>query len=995
MVNEHTLEGEPQPEATTATRQPGKNGVAPDTAPDTDNRLNEEGSRVPSVVIVGIGASAGGLEALQQFFDHMPGDSGMAFVVVTHQPAGRVSLMPELLARHSAMAVTEIGGPTRVEPNHVYLARGGVAVGLQGETLVPEDPALPRARTLVIDSFFRALARAAGENAVGIVLSGTGSDGTLGVREIKAQSGMTMAQDEGSALYSAMPRSAIASLHVDYVLSPADMPNQLLSYAGTLARRGQLTPQPAEGDDLLGRIFVLLRSRTGHDFSYYKGTTIQRRVERRMNVHQMESLRDYLFYLQNNATEVDRLFKELLIGVTSFFRDPNAHDALAALLPALFQDKREGYVFRIWVPGCSTGEEAYSLAIGFKEAMEQTKSHFGIQVFATDLDPDAIEIARTGEYPESISADVSPKRLERFFTSADGYYRVKKEIREMLVFAPQNVVDDPPFTKLDLLSCRNLLIYFDAKLQQRLMPMFHYTLRPGGLLFLGTSEAVGSFAHLFEPLDKKWKIFRRKDGPSTAYVTELPNNGDLGRRELVIPSFGRRSVEPTLAQSAERALIQNLMPPAIVMHERGEIVHIHGRTGQFLEPAPGPQTSANVYNMARDGLQLDLAVAVRHAVESETGVIQRGVRVKSNGHEISVDLRVKRLSQPEHLRGLFLVAFENVERVKILEATPAVAPSPEAVPGRLADLERELQHAKEVHQSTVEELETANEELTSTNEELQSTNEELQSANEELETSKEEMQSLNEELQTVNAELQGKVEELSRTNDDMKNLLNGTDIATIFLDSELNIKRYTDQAKKVVRLIPSDVGRPVGDLVSKLKHQTLLDDAAAVLHTLVFKEAEVQTDDGAWYLMRMLPYRTTDNVIDGLVVTFVDITKIKGLQEDWRRLIVALGSAPTAIFGQTSDLVYDWAFGNILGQTAERMIGRNDQDLFAGDGRVLANLKREVIASAKPLRRRITLGFDGARRTHDIYLQPTLKADGEVVGVSGVLTALEEPAPTN
>ncbi len=991
MVNEHTLEGGPEPDETAESQQPGENGTVPDSAADADNRLYAEEYRMPGVLIVGIGASAGGLDALQQFFDHMPGDSGMAFVVVTHQPAGRVSLMPDLLARHSPMPVSEIGGPTRVEPNHVYLARGGVAVGLQGDTLVPEDPVLPRARTLVIDSFFRALARAAGENAVGIVLSGTGSDGTLGVREIKAQSGMTMAQDEGSALYSSMPRSAIASLHVDYVLSPADMPSRLLSYASTLARRVDLTQQPAQGDDLLGRVLLLLRSRTGHDFSYYKGTTIRRRVERRMNVHQMES-RAYLHYLQNNAGEVDRLFKELLIGVTSFFRDPNAHEALAALLPDLFHGKPQGYVFRVWVPGCSTGEEAYSLAMGFKEAMDRTNSHFGIQVFATDLDPDAIEIARTGEYPESISADVSPKRLERFFTPVDGYYRIKKEIREMLVFAPQNLVDDPPFTKLDLLSCRNLLIYFDAKLQQRLMPMFHYALRPGGLLFLGTSEAVGSFGHLFEPLDKKWKIFRRRVGPSTSYVTELPNNGDLGRRELAAPSFGRRSVEPTLAQSAERALIQNLVPPAIVMHERGEIVHIHGRTGQFLEPAPGPQTSANVYNMAREGLQLDLAVAVRHAMESETGVIQRGVRVKSNGHEITVDLRVKRLSQPEHLRGLFLVAFENAEPVKILEANSDLAPAPEAVPGRLAELERELQHAKEVHQSTVEELETANEELKSTNEELQSTNEELQSANEELETSKEEMQSLNEELQTVNAELQGKVEELSRTNDDMKNLLNGTDIATIFLDNDLNIKRYTDQAKKVVRLIPSDVGRPVGDLVSKLKHQTLSADAAEVLHTLVFKEAEVQTDDGAWYLMRMLPYRTTDNVIDGLVVTFVDITKIKGLQEDWRRLIVALGSAPTAIFGQTADLVYDWAFGNILGQTAERMIGRRDQDLFSDDGRVLAELKREVIARGQPLRRRIPLGFDGARRTHDIYLQPTVKAGGEVVGISGVLTALDEPS---
>jgi len=962
--------------------------------PDDEDANHADPERdVLDVLIVGIGASAGGLEALKEFFDHMPGDSGMAFVVVTHLPAGRVSLMPELLARHSPMPVTGVDGPIDVEPNHVYLARGGAALGIEGGKLVPGEPNQGAGRQLVIDAFFRSLAREAREHAIGIVLSGTGSDGTLGVKEIKAQSGMTMAQEEGSARYSSMPHSAIASLHVDYILSPADMPKQLVNYASTLARRIQLTREPAaDSVDLFRRIFLLLRSRSGHDFSYYKSTTIRRRVERRMNVHQMESLRDYLYFLQNNAAELDRLFKELLIGVTSFFRDPEAHESLAKLLPDLCRGKEDGYVFRVWVPACSTGEEAYSLAIAFKEAMDRAKSLYGVQIFATDLDPEAIEIARTGEYPESISADVSGKRLERFFTQTDGFYRIKKEIREMLVFAPQNVVEDPPFTKLDLLSCRNLLIYFDAKLQQRLIPMFHYALRPGAILFLGTSEAIGSFAHLFEPLDKKWKIFGRKDGPSTAYIADLPASpSDIATRELVSASFGRRLAEPTLAQHAERALIQHLVPPALLMHERGEIVHIHGRTGQFLEPAPGPQTTTNVYNMAREGLQLDLAVAIRQAAENEAGVIQRGVRVKTNGHTVTVDLRVKLLTQPEHLRGLYLVAFDHVEPVPVIEAPSSSTPSAEAepAPGRIAELERELQHAREVHQSTVEELETANEELKSTNEELQSTNEELQSANEELETSKEEMQSLNEELQTVNAELQGKVEELSRANDDMKNLLNGTDIATIFLDNDLNIKRYTDQAKKVVRLIPSDVGRPVGDLVSKLKHQTLADDAAEVLRTLGFKEAEVQSDDGAWYLMRMLPYRTTDNVIDGLVVTFVDITKIKGLQEDWRRLIVALGSAPTAIFGQSSDLTYDWAFGTILGQAAERMIGRKDQELFASDGRLLADLKREVLAQGKPLRRRIPLGFDGARRTHDIYLQPTVKA-GEIVGVSGVLTALED-----
>jgi two-component system CheB/CheR fusion protein len=451
-----------------------------------------------------------------------------------------------------------------------------------------------------------------------------------------------------------------------------------------------------------------------------------------------------------------------------------------------------------------------------------------------------------------------------------------------------------------------------------------------------------------------------------------------------------KGIEMGLAPTADRALLQQLVPPTVIMHERGDIVHIHGRTGLFLEPAPGSQSSANVYNMAREGLQLDLAVAIRHAASSEQAVVHRGVQVRSNGHMISVDLRVKKLTQPEALKGLFMVAFEKVEEVPGDSTAVKEGGGKEEFTDRVTDLQRELSHAKEVHQSTVEELETANEELKSTNEELQSTNEELQSANEELETAKEEMQSLNEELQTVNAELQGKVEELSRANDDMKNLLNGTDIATIFLDHELNIKRYTDQARKVIRLIPTDVGRPVGDLVSKLKYKSLAEDALDVLHSLVFKEAEVQSEDGGWYLMRILPYRTTENVIDGLVVTFVDITKIKGLQAETRRLVAALNTSPIGIFEQNAQMNYEWAFGTVLGQRPDQVIGRNDEQIFGEGGERLMAVKREVVEKQRPVRRRIRLGLAGATREHDVYVQPVLNADGQVVGVSGVLTAMEE-----
>jgi two-component system, chemotaxis family, CheB/CheR fusion protein len=946
-------------------------------------------------LIVGIGASAGGLEALDAFFRNMPGDTGMAFVVVTHTPAGRPSLMPDLLARHCAMPIVAVTGPTTVKANRIYMAPAGERLSLRDGILnaYPGRDGVPRQ---FIDAFFRVLAEDAKERAVGIVLSGTGTDGTLGIKEIKAQSGMTMAQEETTARYAGMPHSAIASLQVDYVLGPEDMPRQLISYANKALHRMTAPAGPVGNSaEHFGRIFGLLRTRTGHDFSNYKSTTIRRRIERRMNVHQLDSLGDYLKYLQGNPSEVDRLFKELLIGVTSFFRDNDAYEILATtVLPQLIAGKPENHIIRAWVAGCSTGEEAYSLAIALKECMERAGVHHAVQIFATDLDADAIDVARVGEYPESIAADVSPERLERFFTHDDqGSYRIRKEIRELLIFAPHSLIEDPPFTKLDLLSCRNLLIYLEGRLQQQLAPIFHYALRPGGMLFLGSSESLSGFAHLFEPIDKKWKLFKRREVPSGNYLSDLTvPASDLSSREIAQPTAGKMS-EFGHMQSAERVLLQNLVPPTVIIHERGEVVHIHGRTGLFLEPAPGPQNTANVYNMAREGLRLDLAVAVRDAASSDQVVVHRGVRVKSNGHTISVDLRVKRLTQPEAMKGLFLVAFEKAEPIPEESSHAALdGVSREEIADRVSILQRELSHAKEVHQSTIEELETANEELKSTNEELQSTNEELQSANEELETSKEEMQSLNEELQTVNAELQGKVEELSRANDDMKNLLNGTDIATIFLDNDLNIKRYTDRTRKVIRLIPSDIGRPLSDLVSKLKYKELAEDAQNVLHTLVFKEAEVQSEDGASYLMRMLPYRTTENVIDGLVVTFVDITKIKALQAEALRLMVALGNSPTVVFGQNQRLQYEWVFGNIMGQPSEQLIGRTDQEAFGEAARILVQLKREVVEETKPLRRRIQLGVDGSAKEHDLYLQPVLDPEGAMVGISGVLTTVADGA---
>lgn len=926
-------------------------------------------SRFP---IVGLGASAGGLDALETFFTAMPADSGMGFVVVTHQHAGHTSLLAELLSRRTTMPVSELSKASAVRPNHVYTVTPGYHVSITGGVLQPVQIDRRRLTPMPIDYFFRSLAADQQDRAIGIILSGTGTDGSIGLKEIKGGLGLVVVQEEQSAQYAGMPHSAIATELVDFVLPVAEMPKQLLSYASAARGRSKkIVRGEPTAPEALQQIFALVRERTGHDFSQYKGSTIRRRIERRMNLHHLDSVRRYVRFLQNTPTEVDLLFKELLIGVTSFFRDPDAWKAVASSVEALLVDKPDDYVFRIWVPGCSSGEEAYSLAMLLREVMDASKRSMSLQIFATDLDTAAIEMARAGSYPLGISNDVNPKRLTRFFIREDESYRVKKEIREMLIFAPQNLVADPPFTKLDLVSCRNLLIYLDATLQRRIVPIFHYALKPGGVLFLGSSESIGAFTDLFAPLDKKHKIFARQD-VAGAYVAEFSPRVESNLPNSTRPTVQRGPSEANTIHLAEKFLLKNLVPPTVLVQERGDVVHVHGRTGLFLEPAPGAQASANIFNMARRGLQVTLSAAMRQAASQDREIVHRGIQVKTNGSQLLVDLRVQRLKEPDALKGLYRITFEE---------SSAGSPNDEGEetafemkqPDRLAELERELQYTKESHQGTIEELETTNEELKSTNEEMQSTNEELQSANEELETSKEEMQSLNEELQTVNAELQGKVEELSRANNDMKNLLNGTDIATLFLDNDLNIKRYTEQAKRVARLIPSDVGRPIGDIVSRLRDSSLIDDAKEVLRTLAFKETEVQSEGDAWYLMRVLPYRTTENVIDGLVITFVDITKIRALQEGQRRLLDALKSSPTSVFGQDAELRYRWGSSSVFAHDFADVHGQTDLEVFGPTtGKELTELKTRVMQSGSPIRQRIAVKARKRSRTYDVYVEATI-----------------------
>jgi two-component system CheB/CheR fusion protein len=826
--------------------------------------------------VVGIGASAGGLEAMEELFRNIPAHTGMAYVVVTHQHPGHTSMLPELLSKCSKIPVAEASDGATLAPDHVYVAPPGALLSIMhGKLHLLEATGDVLAR-LPIDYFFRSLAEDQKERAICIVLSGTGTDGTLGLRAIKGESGMAMVQDVPSAKYAGMPSSAAATGLADYVLAPPRMPAQLVAYVqGPYLKAPVPAPEivsvPAEP---IEKVLLLLRNRTGHDFSSYKGSTIRRRIERRMNVHQISRPSDYARYMQQNEHEIDILFQELLISVTSFFRDPAAFEALAAHLPSVLTTTDESAV-RAWVPGCCTGEEAYSIAILLRECMEQLKKPGGAQIYGTDIDVSAIEKARAGVYPDGIAVDLSRPRLDRYFVREDGSYRIRKDIREMVIFAPQNVIKDPPFTNLDLLSCRNLLIYLDSDLQRKLIPIFHYALKPSGILFLGPSETIGGFTDLFATLDSKWKIYRRKELPGMAHAhLEFPLHGSSGRPSAV------RTVEPGLAgrESTTTAVVEKLLlshfaPASVLVNDRGDIVYIHGRLGAYLEPASG-RPRLNLLEMARGSLQIELAGALREVLSRNTDVVRRDVRVEGNGSPSFVDVAVERLTEPESLRGLLLVSFRRKE------PPPAAGKAPKAPrePGRLAELERELRHTRESLRTTVEELETSNEELKSTNEELQSMNEELQSTNEELETSKEEMQSLNEELTTVNTELQSKVDELSQTNDDMQNLLNSTDIATVFLDRDLRIKRFTERATRIINLIPTDVGRPVRDLVSKLQHSHLLPDAQEVLKTLAMKEQEVETVDGRWYLMRMMPYRTADNTIDGVVVTFVDIDHMKTME---------------------------------------------------------------------------------------------------------------------
>jgi len=835
--------------------------------------------------IVGIGASAGGLEALVQFLEHVPKDTGMAYVIVQHLDPTQKGMMPELLQRATTLKVLQVADRTKVQPNCVYVIPPNTDMSVLRGVLHLLVPVEMRGLRLPIDFFFRSLADDQREHSIGIILSGMGSDGTLGLRAIKEKAGIVLVQDPVSAKFDTMPRSVIDAGLADIVASAEELPGRLIAYRRhlpQLARAELHLEEKVKG--ALEKIVILLRAHSGHDFTLYRRSTLYRRVERRMGIHQVGKISGYVRYLQENPQELGILFKELLIGVTNFFRDKTAWEQLATkALPLLLKGRPPGSILRAWVAGCSTGEEAYTLAMVFKETLKNLKcaENISLQIYATDLDKDAIDKARLGLFPENIVADVSPTRLTRFFLKEENGYRVNKEIRSMVVFAPQNLIMDPPFTKLDFLSCRNLLIYLTPELQRKLFPLFHYSLCPGGVLFLGSAESIGSFTHLFTPLALKERIFQRNETAMQSSHLDFP--------AVYVPSHTSRQESqtvvrvpaPSLQSLADQMLQQRYAPPAVLVNEHGDILYISGKTGKFLEPAAG-KANWNVIAMAHDGLRVELSSAMQKVIRKKGTVTVRGIKIGPQADTRTVDIMVQAIEEPKELFGMILIVFSE-------SVVPAQS-YPERGRGKITagsaarqrELQNELKHARDEVQAGREEMQTSQEELKSMNEELQSTNEELQSTNEELMTSKEEMQSLNEELQTVNAELQAKLDELSGTNNDMKNLLNSTDIATVFLDNELHVRRFTLQAKTIIKFIASDVGRPITDLGSDLLYPELVKDAHEVLRTLVFSERSITTQDGRWFTVRIMPYRTMDNRIDGVVITFADITTAKKIEADLR-----------------------------------------------------------------------------------------------------------------
>jgi len=950
--------------------------------------------------VVGIGASAGGLAAFETFFSGMPANKNMdmAFVLVQHLAPDHKSMLTELLQRYTGMPVVEVEDGVVVKPNCVYIIPPNRDMAFINGSLQLLEPVIPRGHRSPIDFLFRSLAQDLHERAICIILSGTGSDGTLGLREIKGEGGMVMVQSIKSCEFDAMPKNAIETGLVDYVLPPAAMSAQLLDYAKHVFGQARITTTKPkqQTENLLKKSFILLRAQTGHDFSDYKQSTINRRIERRMAVNQITKLEDYVKYMQQSPEEIDVLFSDLLIGVTNFFRDTEAFAELEKVIDSeLFENKPAYSEIRVWVCGCSTGEEAYSIAILLLEKLELLEllsqnvipSGFKVQLFASDIDKLAIEKARQGVFPESIASDITAGRLARYFIfdAESKTYRIQKKIRDMIIFSEQNAIKDPPFSKLDLISCRNLMIYMGQTLQKQMISLFHYALNPDGFLFLGTSETTGQMSALFSVLDRKQKLYQRK---ANAYVAKQIS----ARLSLPLVAQAQHSPQKALPYNislqalAEKALLQQVIQAGILVNLKGDILYLHGRTGMYLEPITGGLESYNIIKMAREGLQPELIVALHKAATDNVMVHRLGLRVKTNGDFSSVNLSVSPVTADLTVGSastLFMVVLEA--KATELETSTDFAATSGSIEteAQIAMLEQALRDKDSFIQSANEEQQSSNEELKSANEELQSINEELQSTNEELETSKEELQSVNEELATTNAELQTKAVQSSHLNNDMNNLIVGTGIATVFVDLKLNILRFTPGVTKIISLIEADIGRPLMHFTSTLSvYNQLEQDLQTMLHSLIPQEVEVQSIDGSYFMLQMLPYRTTDNRIEGAVINFINITEHKQAElslkqaNDQLRLATVVRDANDAILLQDLD-------GNIMAwnSAAKRLYGWSETEALTLNIAKLVpnNLQKIELSRIKQLSQKEIL---------QTYETKRLTKDGSVIDVLLTATGL-------
>jgi two-component system, chemotaxis family, CheB/CheR fusion protein len=949
-------------------------GNVPGLTPDTDEtqgaqidgpRSADERDLPVGFPLVGIVASAGGLDAFKRFFNAMPADSGMAFVLIPHLDPTHESLLVELLSKLTPMPVVEARQDMAVEINRVYIIPPGNYLAISQARLQLCEPPKQRGWQTSIDFFLRSLAQDQGERAIGIVLSGTGSHGALGVREIKLGGGMVMAQSPETAEYDQMPNNAIGTGLIDCILPPEQMPAALLKYIEQpyLSSAGKIAT-PSEGSaDLLNQVFTLLHARTKYDFRSYRMAMVMRRIQRRMSLAHIDSIAQYLDFLQHRPEEATALYKDLLISVTAFFRDPQAYDVLEQeLIPALIARKAIEVPIRVWVPGCATGEEAYSIAMLLVEGMAAAKSTSGMQIFASDIDGDAIEVARAGIYPASVVSDVSPERLERFFTIVDdNHYQIKKQLREFVIFSHQNVISDAPFSKLDFISCRNLLIYLRPEVQHKVIELFHFALVVNGFLLLGPSETIGRANDLFEAVSKKWRIYRRIGLVRRDFRGVPSLQADERRPSLPLH---QASVMPrkSLKDLTEKLVLNEYAPAAALINRRLEVLYVTGPLVDYLEFPMGELTK-ELLSMARPGLRTKLRIACKNAIRDGKTVIETDVRVKRNGHYVPCSITVRPLTEPQEPEGMMLVTFQDrspsasFNQTFGMDSGSSTTDSFEVDDSPLVQqLEFELKSMSEELHSTIEEMESSNEELKTSNEEIMSINEELQSANEELETSKEELQSLNEELSTVNSQLQDKVEDLDKATADLMNLISSTEICSIFLDEKLHITRFTPPTNSLLNLLPSDVGRPFRDIAPKFADETMLSECQLVLDKLTPVEREIETDESRHYLRRILPYRTMDQQIGGVVITFIDLTQRKltesakratdakfvaALQESAERMEVILDTAADAIItldqqgkiesvNRATETLFSYVRKELVGQHVSIMIPSLDSISCSG-----------------------------------------------------------------